>query len=301
MLPSGAQGAGNDPGTAADERQVVPWLLAIVLPMALIVVLLGADALEGPKTAYVGVLAVVPMLAAVFGSPLSTAVVSVVTWLSALAFGLVASDGNAAAQTVRLVILALISGLAVIVSGVREQRERRLKAAERTAAQARHLAELAEVDQLTQIPNRRGVLRRASQTLHRPERTVALIDVDNLKTVNDEHGHQVGDAYIKAVAQRVRAAVASTDAVGRWGGDEFLVVLDLPLASGRAVLERVHGVVISQPVATGGVDLPVAVSVGAASWHADDDSHSFDDALRRADEALYSAKHAGRNQVVIGT
>ena len=94
------------------SRAAAVWL-GLVLPVLLIVVILGADVIESPKTAYVGVLAVVPMLAAVFAPPPMTAVVAVITWLSAFGFGQLASDGNVAAQQVRLVIIAL-AGLAAV-------------------------------------------------------------------------------------------------------------------------------------------------------------------------------------------
>ena len=88
------------------SRRGTQWLLGVVLPLALVVIILTADYLEGPKTAYVGVLAAVPMLSAVFARPLVTLAVGVITWLAALGFGLAASDGNVPAQRVRLVIIA---------------------------------------------------------------------------------------------------------------------------------------------------------------------------------------------------
>lgn len=270
------------------------WLLAVLLPVLVIAVILVADAIEGPKTAFVGVLAVVPMLAAVFGTPVSVLGVGAVTWLSAFVFGLTSSDGNVPAQVVRLVIIVIVSVLAAAVALIRQGREARLAAAELAMAQARQLASLAEIDQLTGIANRRGVERAANEVLQAPERTVALVDVDRLKQVNDQHGHLVGDEYIKAAAMRIKGSVSSTDAVGRWGGDEFLLVLDLPFDRSASVLERMHAAVTAGPVATAGLDLPLSISIGAAPWPA---GTAFDDALRKADQALYEAKKAGRSRI----
>ena len=272
------------------------WLFGVVMPLAIIVVILVADSIEGPKTAYVGVLAVVPAFAAVFGTPLSTGLVGLVTIASAFVFGLLASDGNAPAQVVRLVIIAIMTVLAMIVARVREQQERRLAEAERQADRAAAPEALAETDQLTQIPNRRGVLARVGLMTEPIERTVALMDLDNLKVINDRHGHQAGDAYLQAVAGRLGGAVSRSDAVGRWGGDEFLLVFDQPLERGEGIVQRIHDTVVGHPVATVGLTLPVSASAGVARWSPDEE---LDAALSRADAALYEAKAAGRNTVVL--
>lgn len=274
------------------------WLLGVLMPLVIIVLILSADTFEGPKTAYVGVLAVVPVFAAVFGTPLSTGLVGLVTVGAAFAFGLVASDGSAPAQTVRLVIIAIMTVLAVIAARLRQQQEHRLAEAERQASRASSLETLAETDQLTQIPNRRGVLTRAQAMTEPIERTVALMDLDNLKVVNDRHGHLIGDAYLQAVAGRLMASVSRADAVGRWGGDEFLMVFDQPLERGEAILQRIHANVVDHPIATAGLTLSVSASAGLARWSPGED---LDAALSRADAALYRAKDAGRNLIVRGS
>lgn len=273
------------------------WLLGVLMPLVIIALILMADALEGEKTAFVGVLAVVPVFAAVFGTPASTALVGVATVASAYAFGLVASDGSAPAQTVRLVIIAIMTVLAVVAARLRQVQDRRLAEAERRADRAASMEALALTDQLTRIPNRRGVLGRVAEMTEPTERTVALMDLDNLKPVNDERGHLIGDAYIQAVARRLAGAVSSADAVGRWGGDEFLLVFDQPVEQGEAIVHRIHGTITDHPVATGGLTLPVSASVGVARWAA---GESLDTAITRADAALYRAKDSGRNLVVRG-
>lgn len=268
------------------------WLLPVVVPLALIVVILGADALEGPKTAYVGVLTAVPILAAVFGTPRQTAAVAVVTWLAALGFGLLASDGNVAAQRVRLGIIALAGVAAVMAARGRRTREDELALARR---EARTAGRLADLDPLTGMLNRRGML----AALDRPREedwTLALLDVDLFKEVNDRFGHLAGDECLDVVARRLTRSLAEVDLVGRWGGDEFLIALPLPWPLAGPVLARVHRSASLDPVATTVGPVEVTVTIGATPW---EPGESLDEALRRADLALYRGKAAGRDRVLL--
>lgn len=273
------------------------WVLSIVLPASLIVVLLLADLVEGPKTAYVGVLTAIPFLSAVFGTPKSTALVSALTWLSAFAFGLFASDGNERAQTVRLVIIALFSVIAVIAASVRTRREKQLSEAMAKAAQAELMRSQANTDALTGLHNRRGVIERINDR-ECSESTLAIIDIDHFKDINDRYGHIVGDEVIQAVGARLVGGLSGEDIVGRWGGDEFVVLLNLEIGLGAHVIERVFSEVRSEPFATSVGQIPLEISVGLSSWH---DGEILDTVLARADKALYSAKNSGRNRFVVAT
>lgn len=267
------------------------WLLGFLVPVILVAIILMADYLEGPKTAFVGVLAVVPMLAAVFARPVMTAGVVAIAWLSALGFGLVASDGNVAAQRIRLVIIALSGLVAIWAATVRERREAALIAAQRNAIAAENLA---VSDSLTGLLNRRGTV--ASVEAMDPDvvRTVALVDCDHLKDINDRHGHGAGDEYLRAVSGRVRANLARRDLVGRWGGDEFLIVQDIPIEQAVPALDRVRLAVCGQGVAIPEGSVDASVSIGVAPWLS---GVPFDDALAAADRALYRAKSQGRDQL----
>jgi hypothetical protein len=136
--------------------------LSVIVPVLLIAVILGADLREGPKTAYVGVLTAVPFFAAIFGSPLMTAITAVITWISALGFGLIASDGNAPAQTVRLIIIAVAGVIAVGASYVRQRRDVQFQQAQRAAAEAQVLRVQAGQDELTGRCTRRSPRVRAT-------------------------------------------------------------------------------------------------------------------------------------------
>ena len=273
------------------------WLLSIVLPVVLIAVILTADVIEGPKTAYVGVLSAIPLLSAVFGTPRSTAFISVVTWISAFTFGHLASDGNVRAQTVRLVIIAIFGVIAIIAAYVRTRRESQLASAMTQAAQAEAMRQQANTDLLTGLLNRRGVIEKLEAN-KAARSTVAVIDVDRFKAVNDQYGHIIGDEIIRAVGARISGGVSRNDVVGRWGGDEFVIVLELGIDQGTSVVERVFHQVSAEPLSTSVGDIPVAISVGVSEWV---DGEPLDSVLARADAALYSAKDSGRNQFVVAT
>jgi diguanylate cyclase (GGDEF)-like protein len=126
-----------------------------------------------------------------------------------------------------------------------------------------------------------------------------MIDVDRLRRVNDAFGHSAGDEVLRVVANRVKSRLRGEDLVGRWGGEEFLVILPhTPLDGAWHLAERVRQVVSDAPIVLGdGRDALVTVSVGCAEGFGDDP----EDQIRRADDALAEAKEAGRNRVVADT
>jgi len=266
------------------------WALPVAMPIALIALILTADAIESPKTAYVGVLAVVPMLAAVFGSARQTALVGVVAWLSAFTFGMLASDGNVMAQQVRLVIIALSCVGAVFAAQHRVRREAALAEAERSRALVEQMQHDATTDLLTGALNRRGLLAAIEAHEHSTPVTIAIADCDNFKQVNDSLGHLMGDEYLKAAAHRLSRAVGQQDVMGRWGGDEFLIMLPLPLAEANRVLTRIREQVMGEPLPASPWVM-LSLSFGAAQWYP---GEPLDSALLRADQAMYEGKHTGQ-------
>jgi len=124
---------------------------------------------------------------------------------------------------------------------------------------------------------------------------VLFCDVDNLKPINDRYGHLVGDAVISAVASRLERAVRRQDEVARYGGDEFFIVLDTcSSVEELALVARNVQNAASHPVETSSGSIDVSISVGAVLAEA---TAETDDALRRADEALYRAKRSGGNSI----
>ncbi len=167
------------------------------------------------------------------------------------------------------------------------------------AAEAR-MRHLASHDALTGLPNRMLLSDRLDQALHRHRRHgsgVALMfcDLDGFKRINDEHGHETGDALLAAVARRMRETVRETDTVARLGGDEFVV-----LCEGWAAeidLERIAGRIVeavARPITVTGRRLDVGVSIGVAV--AGRDSDSYDALMALADVAMYRAKESGRGR-----
>ena len=280
------------------RRSVTPaasWTLSLIVPIIFLVLILGADYREGPKTAYVGVLTAVPFFAAVFGTPVMTAVTAIITWLSAFSFGLLASDGNVPAKTVRLGIIAVAGVIAVVASYVRQRRELQFQQARREADEAEFLRVQASHDDLTGLLNRRGVYERLESDDIR-DGTVVVIDCDDFKDVNDSYGHLVGDEFLKGLAGRLSGAVSRDDVIARWGGDEFLIVVRGSFAEGSEAAARVVREVTSRPMATAAGMIPVSLSAGAAPLTS---SGELDQALGAADRAMYSAKASGTGKLVL--
>ena len=167
------------------------------------------------------------------------------------------------------------------------------------------LRQRAEFDTLTGLPNRAlfsdritGAMARAARSGH--GLALLFIDVDHFKTVNDTHGHAAGDEVLRVVAQRLRGAVRDADTVARLAGDEFTLILEGLAAQdeARAVAAKVVAV-LRPPLMFEGTSISVSVSVGVA-FLSDTDREPAD-LLRRADDALYEAKHRGRNGYVMET
>ncbi len=168
----------------------------------------------------------------------------------------------------------------------------------------RQLQTFASIDPLTQLMNRRVLDERLEQefaraTRHRHPLACLMLDVDHFKMINDAYGHPVGDRILTRVGGVITTTIRKTDLAGRYGGEEFLVLVPETTGTGAQVLaERLR-----HAVASGGQDgtgLPVVtVSIGVASTELG--GPSAQDLLRRADEALYEAKKAGRDRVAIAT
>ena len=159
---------------------------------------------------------------------------------------------------------------------------------------------LACRDELTGISNRRHLQEILTLEFKRYQRaqapfSIAMIDVDHFKQVNDRYGHQAGDLVLRSIAERVQGSLRSTDCFGRYGGEEFMVILpQTPLSGARVKAERIRRDVESLSFPDIAADFHVTVSIGLAEFH----DASVEDATRRADALLYRAKQAGRNQVM---
>jgi len=188
-----------------------------------------------------------------------------------------------------------------LFTGVLRDARRELAHEEELAASQQQLEELALRDGLTGVLNRRALLERAAIELARAEReegdlAVIMLDLDHFKAVNDTHGHLAGDAVLRDAVARVQTAVRVYDLVGRYGGEEFLVVAPgAGPTEAMAVAERIRSAIADRPTVWEGSEIAVTTSVGVVSVAPGED---LVQALGRADAALYQAKDAGRNCVV---
>lgn len=160
-------------------------------------------------------------------------------------------------------------------------------------------------DYLTGVWNRAGILDILQRECARMVRTkgkisVIMADIDHFKAVNDTYGHLAGDDVLREVSRRMQSSVRSYDSIGRYGGEEFVIVLpDSEAISGTQQAERLRNSVGEKPVETDGLMISVTLSLGVAVMsqnHSDD----YQALLRVADSALYRAKESGRNQTCMG-
>ncbi len=188
-----------------------------------------------------------------------------------------------------------------ILSGEMSKLRSRLKRQSRELSDALEtIRVLATVDELTSLVNRRHM----HEVLEAEERRqpddrgtcIALLDIDFFKQVNDQFGHAGGDAVLRSFSAAARASLRANDVLARWGGEEFLLLLpDAAPEDARHVLERMAERVHGMPV-PGVQGRRISFSAGLATRRA---GEPFADAIHRADKALYQAKEAGRDRIVL--
>jgi diguanylate cyclase (GGDEF)-like protein/PAS domain S-box-containing protein len=183
------------------------------------------------------------------------------------------------------------SGYVAVVRDITQEHDRELQ-----------LLDQAQTDPLTGLCNRRGLERcvatldlRLARGSGRP--CWLMLDVDHFKRVNDTHGHESGDAVLRALAANLQESAREGEVVARLGGEEFVLLMPSVTEEAAAlVAERLRGRVEALKVATGGTTVRVTASIGVALQGQEED---WSEALRRADAALYAAKRSGRNRVVL--
>lgn len=213
---------------------------------------------------------------------------------------LVKADGTAGSTLVRYVpdrVDGQVRGIYVLVSDVTE-----LKATQQELERRiQELDILATTDVLTGISNRRHLLEQTKDALAHGQRygdklAFLMIDVDHFKAVNDTHGHDIGDATLRALADTLCRTMRTTDRIGRLGGEEFgVLLLHTDGATARAVAERLRQALSETRVPTPSGSLSFTVSIGLAV--VDETVQSVEELMKRADLALYQAKETGRDRV----
>ena len=153
------------------------------------------------------------------------------------------------------------------------------------------------MDELTNVYNRRYIIEALKKEKAFADRTgakfaLALIDIDNFKAINDRYGHEVGDKALELIAYEIQSSVREADIVGRWGGDEFIVILrNTDLNGAKKVAQRIIENVRKLRIDS----LKLSVSLGLAQY----EGESFKDLIKKADKALYKAKEEGKDRIFV--
>ena len=196
-------------------------------------------------------------------------------------------------------VLPAISQLSVQLMNMRYRLKSQKLELQRALA---HIGEMATRDDLTRLPNRRRMtelLEEHAQRLARgwPDFYVAMVDLDHFKNINDTYGHAVGDEVLRAFAMQARAVLRNTDIVGRWGGEEFLLLLpETPPGEPTIGVERLRAHLSTLAVHARAPDLRIRFSAGFARF---ENGEAIDQVIERADRALYAAKAGGRDRSVM--
>ena len=165
---------------------------------------------------------------------------------------------------------------------------------------ANELRQLAEIDSLTNLYNRGAFLKSLEQALSFVRRghlrlCVLVLDVDHFKSINDNHGHDVGDEVLRSVTKTILSCLRKEDVMGRLGGEEFAIfMINTDLSDALVVAERIRAKVNASPMVVRGHSVNCSISIGATAYASGD---PLDRLIRRADQAMYFAKANGRNRV----
>lgn len=197
-------------------------------------------------------------------------------------------------------IVSVVAGPVVFLlvrSLVRYEHDSRLVAERRAAS----LGRLAMTDWLTQVLNRHGIESALLEAMALSERyrhvlSVALVDIDHFKAINDAYGHDAGDRVLARLADVLSRGVRTPDKVGRYGGEEFLLAFpETDLSAALTLVERVRSTVGDTKFDVGTQEVPLTISVGVTQFRPGEDLRTL---TRRVDQAMYEAKRGGRDLVV---
>jgi len=208
-----------------------------------------------------------------------------------------------AADVLAYLVNTTVSEFAAMVEGSRQHAEENKDRLEQLVeSRTMELRILATTDSLTHTLNRHRFFEVAEEECARCRRynrpmTVAMLDLDHFKEINDHHGHSVGDDALRFTAKAIRKILRQQDQVCRYGGEEFVILMpETGARCGFNVLERVRGEIKNIELRSGEESVSIRVSVGVTEWHPPE---TIEQAIKRADENMYKAKAGGRDRVVM--
>jgi diguanylate cyclase (GGDEF)-like protein len=153
-------------------------------------------------------------------------------------------------------------------------------------------------DDLTGVYNRKYILELLNSSENNSDLTIMMLDIDHFKQINDKYGHQAGDEALRKVAQAIKGSLRSQDKVGRYGGEEFIILLpNTDIDKTYVIAERIRSNV--EYIQYTNKDLKTTISIGVAMWQ--QNYNNMDDLIKEADRQLYRAKFSGRNQVQVSS
>lgn len=195
-------------------------------------------------------------------------------------------------------VLGAISQLSVALARIRTRLKKQKDDLQQALA---HIQELATHDELTGLSNRRHILELLEQHALRHKRGgpafyVVMADLDHFKRINDAHGHAVGDDALRTFARQAQAQLRNTDVIGRWGGEEFLLLMpETPPGDPNVGLERLRAALAATEASGQVSGVRVLFSAGLSRYRQDE---AVGDTIERADRAAYAAKAGGRNRTI---
>ncbi|MCH8179454.1 MAG: GGDEF domain-containing protein [Proteobacteria bacterium] len=285
---------------------------ALTLPqiLAAITIIVGAYAVTGPVHGSVMMLVALVLVFGVFNlKPRGARIASAYSLLAIGAAQLIKMETDPLHYPFKLevahfvLIAAIVPTISSLASQLSSMRARLKQQKDELAQALVRIQILATRDELTGLVNRRHMMDVLQQHRKRLQRSghhrfcLALVDLDHFKRVNDSHGHGVGDDVLRQFAQVAQRGLRDTDVLARWGGEEFLVLLnDTTTEQAQVGLERVRELLADAVVAPAVPQLRATFSAGLTDY---DCTEPLDVCIERADRALYAAKAAGRNRTLV--
>ncbi|MCF6201408.1 MAG: GGDEF domain-containing protein, partial [Hydrogenimonas sp.] len=200
-------------------------------------------------------------------------------------------------------LIALFIARAIYFSAIRESKEEKERL-ERLVKERTHEIELlSKTDGLTGLWNRRYLEEMLEIEFKRARRynhnvSIAVVDLDHFKQINDNYGHMAGDEVLRQVSSHIRSCIRETDFVGRYGGEEIVVILpETDIKTAQLIAEKIRETIESHPVHFNDDTIKVTSSIGISNLRAE--HKDYHEVFAEADEALYRAKEGGRNRVVV--